>query len=120
MDSESRTPDERLWATIAHGSILLTPLGGIGTMIAMGIWLFKRRASSYIGYQALQSFIFQAMFLFVVLVFVPLVIPVFQIEILLILAGILYGLYGAYQCRTGRDFKYLWIGNLIPSSRPRE
>ncbi|MEE9198803.1 MAG: DUF4870 domain-containing protein [Dehalococcoidia bacterium] len=118
MDSEAKTSEERLWAAIAHSSILVNlipPFIGVSPIIAMGIWLLKRKGSSYVGYQALQAFIFQAAFSFVFIV-----TPIFEIKLILLLAGIGYGLYAAYRCHTGRDFRYLWIGKLIAISRPRE
>ncbi|MFQ5872509.1 MAG: DUF4870 domain-containing protein [Dehalococcoidia bacterium] len=118
MKSESRTSDEKLWAAVAHGSILINlipVLFGLSAVIAVGIWLFHRGVSAYVGYQALQAVIFQVVFLFIVLV-----TPITALALALLIAGIGYGLYVAFQCFNGRDSRYVWIGKLITSYLTRE
>ncbi len=120
MYLQQRQKDEKLWAALAHGSIainLALPLLGIGAIAALGIWLYRRRVSAYTGYEALQAFLFQAIIIFVSIV-------AGYIEgvalILLLVAGIVYGLYGAYRCYKGYDFRYLYLGDFITSIRSRQ
>lgn len=58
---ETRTTDERVLASLAHGSILLglftNGLGGIATSLA--IWLTQREKSDYVARQALQALVYQ-------------------------------------------------------------
>ena len=120
MEPQQRQQDEKLWDALAHGSItinLALPLLGIGAIAALGIWLYKRKASAYTGYEALQAFIFQAIVIFVSMV-------ASYIDgmglILVLVAGRVYGLYGAYRCYNGYDFRYLYLGDLITSLRSRQ
>ena len=119
MDAEPRTSDEKLWAALAHGAILvnLTTLVGIGTIGAIAIWLLMKKKSTYIGYQALQAFIFQSVVVFVAIITG---FPGSGIGWLLMLAGSAYGSYAAYRCYSGYDFRYPWLGNMITSFRPKE
>jgi uncharacterized Tic20 family protein len=60
--------DERLWATIAHGSAWITLLGGIASIgavlplsvfVPLGIYFVFRRRSEYVAFHALQAFVIQ-------------------------------------------------------------
>jgi uncharacterized Tic20 family protein len=60
--------DERLWASLAHGSIWITALGGLFTIgfvvplsifIPLGIYFLYRKQSDYIAFHALQAFVLQ-------------------------------------------------------------
>lgn len=62
--------EERRWATIAHGSALLTFLAAIFSagaltlftiMIPLAIYFYWRRKSEYVAFQALQAFTLQVM-----------------------------------------------------------
>lgn len=62
--------DERLWSSIAHGSIWLTVLGGLFTggvsvpfslFIPLAIFLYWRKRSDFVAFQALQAFAVQAL-----------------------------------------------------------
>lgn len=60
--------DEKLWASIAHGSVWLTLIGGLlsfGTIVPISIFvplviyfMFRRR-SDYVAFHALQAFVLQ-------------------------------------------------------------
>ncbi len=104
MKQGELTADERRWAMFAHGSIVLlfTIVGGL--LAAFLIWQIKKQQSEYIAFQAKQALFFQAIILLLFL----LALGVFIYPLAL---G--YGLYAAYRCYHGRDFKYPVIGKFL-------
>lgn len=118
MNAETRSSDERMWAAIAHAIMVVNIIPvfpWLGVIGAMAIWLFKRKASQYVGNQALQAFIFQAGLVFIAFIVATAII---EVAILLLLAAVGYAMYGAYRCYSGQDFRYAWIGKLV-SPGPR-
>jgi uncharacterized Tic20 family protein len=129
--------EERTMAVLAHGSALLNLIGGVGGLIAAFVlWLTQREKSAWVGFHALQSLIYQAAVIvttvllvvvvwvvgfivsfatvgFGTIVAVPVMILVFLGGFLLIAAGMIYSLYGAYQIYQGREFRYKWIGDWL-------
>ncbi len=77
----------------------------------MGIWIFKRRSSEYVGFQALQAFIFQAFTGFVAFVLGSAINT--GVGLLVLVIPILYGMYGAFRCNQGQQFRYVFIGDLL-------
>lgn len=62
--------DERLWSSIAHASVWITVLGGLFTngvavplsiFIPLIIFLYWRKRSDYVAFQALQAFMIQVL-----------------------------------------------------------
>jgi hypothetical protein len=53
------------------------------------------------------------------IVAVPVMILVFFAGLILVVAGVFYSLYGAYQINQGKEFYYLWIGDWIQRSSMR-
>ena len=109
-----------MWASLAHAVILLNVLGlfmGTAVIFTMGIWLFKRRTSEYIGFQALQAFIFQSASVFLAIMLGALLPPLF---VIVMLPASLYAMYGAYRCNKGQEFQYIFIGDLITSLKSRD
>ena len=120
MDQQTRSSDEKMWASIAHAVFFLNivpQFTGLALLFTMGIWIFKRKASSYIGYQALQAFVFQAAVLLFALLVASIAAPGF---FLIMLAGSGYAIYGAYRCHQGLDFSYVGIGTFLSSLRPKQ
>jgi uncharacterized Tic20 family protein len=108
-----RTPDERRWASIAHGSILLSLIPlllFLGPVIAFIIWRVKRRTEEWVAFQALQATLFQIPVL--LFWFVP-------SGHFVVLAGYLYALWATYQCIRGRDFKYILVGPMAENLQRR-
>ena len=130
--------DERLWAMLAHLSVLLNLVTGfLGVGAALIIYLVYRDRSRYVAFQSLQALIFQLVFwgggglliglmwavvcaLSAVLVGV-LLIP-FALVATVVLAAfpviaIVYGIVGGMQCNNGEDFRYWlvsdWVLNLL-------
>src|SRR5262249_18046370 len=55
--------DERTWALVAHLSILLNLVTGfIGVLVPLVIYIIFKDRSRYVGYQAMQAFVFQLIF----------------------------------------------------------
>lgn len=124
--------DERLWAMLAHLSVLLNLVTGfLGVAVALLIYLVYRDRSRYVAYQALQALIFQLVFwggggLLIGLVWAVvgllsavlvglLLIPFAIIATIALTAfpviAVIYGVIGAVQCNNGEDFRYWLIGD---------
>lgn len=136
------TEDERLWAALAHASIMLgivvnmlfhSTLGiGVfaGPIAAFVIYQMKKDQSRWVAGQAIQALVYQAALaiigliigIFIAIITVItlgigllLMAPLLLIFALLGLAFLVYGLYAAYQCYQGKDFKYIFIADWIGS-----
>ena len=131
------TSDERTMAALAHGSAILNLFAGIGGLIAAFIiWMTQKEKSPWVAFHALQSLVFQAVeitFTVVVVVLVwivgfavsfatvgigtivavPVMILVFFGGLIILGAGVVYSLYGAYQIYESREFRYKWIGGWL-------
>lgn len=132
--------EERMMAVFAHASVVVF---GPGILVGMFIWLTQKGKAAYAAAQGLQAAVFQlagmvlTMLLWILwgvfyaLTWIPLIVnpdllegpppPIFWIgmismvvPLLLMLAWVLYGLWGALQALRGRDFHYALIGRLLP------
>jgi len=134
-----RSHDERTWAALAHACALLNFATGLGGLIgAAVIWFAKKDESDWIAFHGLQSLAFQAAQLVVALVVVggtwilgfafsfltlgvgtliavPFMFLTFFLGIVVMVGGLLYSLYGAYQVYKGQEFRYLWVGDWLAS-----
>jgi uncharacterized Tic20 family protein len=126
-DTLELTQDEKTWAALAHASILLALVSGgpLGPIAAFVIWLVKKDESAYIANQAMQSLVYQVavsvinwvMWLGIAgLALVLIGICCIPIGILFSLACLAYGVYGAYECSLGKDFRYFLIGDIVKPS----
>lgn len=115
MQSGQVSSSERMWAAITHANMVLNVITFFPYFVAitMGIWIFKRRSSQYVGFQALQAFIFQA-FAGTIAFLVGTGVHG-AIGFLLLIIAILYGMYGSFRCNQGQDFRYLFLGDLLTS-----
>lgn len=126
--------DERTWAMVAHLSILINLVSGIlGPVVAFVIYAVFKDRSRYVGYQALQSFVFQMIWWIGAGVIIGLVwtvtgllsavliglclIPFACAVTLLPLAALVYGVYGAIETAQGHDFRYWLIGSWVGDAR---
>ena len=122
--------NESTWAMIAHLSNLINLITGfLGPVVAIVIYFSYRDKSKYVANQALQSFIFQLVFvifssiLAVIGWIVTGVLSAILIGLCLIpFAGILsliplvamgYSIYAAVQTSSGLAFQYPLIGSWI-------
>lgn len=120
--------DERLWAMLAHLSILANLLTGLlGTAIALVIYLIYKDRSNYVAYHSWQALIFQLIWWVgggvmvgvawgittIALAFVIgiVCIPFACILTLVPLASLVYGVVGGIQANQGQDFRYWLIGD---------
>lgn len=114
--SHKAVPDDNLMAALAHAGIL------IAVIVALVIWLTQKDKSKYVEFQAKQALIYQLvagaaiMIMWIIsfiLMFVYIGFLLMPIVMLLGLAAVIYGLYGAYQTYQGKDFKYAIIGDML-------
>lgn len=119
--------DERTWSMLAHLSVLLSLITGIGGPIAaLVIWLVYKDKSQRVAFHALQSLWYQvawAVILFVgwsitfLLMFVLigfLLAPVMAIASLVPFVHMCYAAYKVYQ---GVDYRYPVIADMVDSGR---
>lgn len=124
--------DERLWAMLAHLSVLLNLITGfLGVGAALVIYLVYRDRSRYVAFQSLQAFLFQIIFWAgggvliglmwtIVGALSAVIVGVFLIPFALIativlalfpVIAVIYGIVGGIQCNNGEDFRYWLIGD---------
>ena len=127
VGGEMSAQDERTWSMLAHLSVLLSLVTGIGGPIAaLVIWLVYRDKSQRVAFHALQSLWYQvawAVILFVgwsitfILMFVLigfLLVPVMAIASLV---PFLHMCYAAYKVYQGVDYRYPVIADMVDSGR---
>jgi len=125
--------DERLWAMLAHLSILVNLVSGfLGTLGVLLIYLVYKDRSRYVAFQSMQAFLFQIIFwigggvlvsiVWVVTGFLSVIligilcIPLAALLTLIPVAAVVYGVVGGIQAYQGVDFRYWLIGDWVNSS----
>lgn len=124
--------DERLWAMLAHLSVLLNLVTGfLGVAAALIIYLVYRDRSRYVAYQSLQALLFQAIFwagggiligliwgfvgilsaVIVGILLIPFALIATIVLALFPVIAVVYGVIGGIQCNNGEDFRYWLIGD---------
>ena len=119
--------DEQTWSMLAHLSVLLNIITGIGGPIAaLIIWLVYRDKSQRVAFHALQSLWYQVAWAVIlavgwsitfVLMFVLigfLLVPVMAIASLV---PFVHQCYAAYKVYQGTDYRYPVIADLIDGGR---
>jgi len=135
----SPASDERLWAALAHGSVILSFFGPLAPVL---IWVFQRRKSPYAAFHALQAMGYQMLtfwvgmtaYLLFIIVMIFVMFPVlaavargsdsfmemfaFEGSFVLSLFGFLaiyflVGIVGAILSLMGRDFKIPLLGTRL-------
>jgi len=139
MTESNPTQEERLFAALSHGSVILFGMGAVAGVV---IWATQKDRSRYVAFQALQSVVYQFAGLLVSMVawccwgalyfasMIPLLtmaeqnsseapwfflVSLFLMAVPLILMAIwiLGGMWGAVRTLQGRDFRYLVIGEQL-------
>jgi uncharacterized Tic20 family protein len=127
MGNGMSAQDERTWSMIAHLSVLLSLVTGIGGPIAALVsWLVYKDRSQRVAFHALQSLWYQvawAVILFVgwsitfILMFVLvgfLLVPVMAIASLV---PFVHQCYAAYKVYQGVDYRYPVIADMVEGGR---
>jgi uncharacterized protein len=123
--------DERIWAMLAHLSVLLNLVTGFfGPIAALVIYLVYRERSRYVAFHSMQSLIFQLVVwvgggllagiawtisgaLTAVMGLGCLLMPLALLLSLLPLIAPIYGIIGAVQTNQGQDFRYWLVADWV-------
>jgi uncharacterized protein len=122
--------EERTWAMLAHLSTLVNLFTGfLGPVAALIIYLIYKDRSRFVGFHAMQSFVFQLVFYIgagvlagvlwaaggiLTVVLIGLCILPFALLVSLIpLVAIIYGVVGAIQTYQGQPFEYWLVANWV-------
>ena len=126
--------EERMWAMLAHLSVLINLITGIfGPVAALLIYLMFRDRSRYVAYQSLQSLLLQLIgwvgggliigaawavtgALSAILIGLCLIPFALLITIFLPLGTIVYAIIAAVKTNQGEDFRYWLIGDWVRST----
>ena len=143
LEEARPSQNDRNLAALAHGSTLLNLVfPGLGILAALLIWLSVKERSRYAGFQSLQAVAFQVAALLAtvlggILVVVgwvvsgllaavlvgcllmPFALLLTLAVILLPIAALVYGLFGAYEVYYGRDFRYWLVGEWLEQDQAR-
>jgi len=131
--------EERLMATLAHASVVLS---GPGILVGVLIWLTQREKSAFASGQGLQAAVYQLLGMiafaalwiiwgiFYAISMIPMIREAERYEsappaifwvalismglpLFLMLAWGAYGLWGALECYRGREFRYAILGRKL-------
>jgi uncharacterized protein len=122
--------DERMWAMLAHMSVLLNLVTGfLGAIAAIVIYYSYKDRSRLVAYHAMQAFIFQAitwlgagllagLFIGLGSAFAILIIPLLCLIpgflfLLFIPISLIYGVIGGVKVNNGEDFRYWQVGDWV-------
>jgi uncharacterized Tic20 family protein len=101
--------DDRLWATLAHLSILL----GLTTIVApLIIWLIKKDTSPFVDDQAKEALNFQLTCLIASLVTAASCVLA-PLAIVVIVGGIVYGIIAGIEANKGNTYRYPYTFRMI-------
>ncbi len=119
--------DERTWSMLAHLSVLVNLVTGIGGPIAaLVIWLVYKDRSQRVAFHALQSLWYQvawAVILFVgwsITIFLSLFIIGFLLVPVMLVASLVpfvHQCYAAYKVNQGVDYRYPVIADMVDRGR---
>ena len=119
--------DERTWSMLAHLSVLLNLITGIGGPIAaLVIWLVYKDRSHRVAFHALQSLWYQvawAVILFVgwtatfILSFIFIGLLLIPVMLLASLIPFVHQCYAAYKVNQGVDYRYPIIADMVDRGR---
>ena len=118
--------DERTWSMLAHLSVLLNLITGIGGPIAaLVIWLVYKDRSRRVAFHALQSLWYQvawAVILFVgwtatfILSFIFIGLLLIPVMLIASLVPFVHQCYAAYKVNQGVDYRYPFIADTVDSA----
>ena len=127
VGGEMSAQDERTWSMLAHLSVLLSLVTGIGGPIAaLVIWLVCKDQSQSVAFHALQSLWYQvawAVILFVgwsiTLILMLVLIGFLLVPVMTIasLVPFVHQCYAAYKVYQGVDYRYPIIADMVDGGR---
>jgi uncharacterized protein len=103
------TDDDRLWATLAHLSILLGVTTVLGPLV---IWLIKKDKSPFVDDQAKEALNFQLSCLLASLVTTASCVLV-PLALVVIIGGIVYGVIAGIEANKGNTYRYPYTFRMI-------
>ncbi len=119
--------DERTWSMLAHLSILLNLITGIGgPLAALVIWLVYKDKSQRVAFHALQSFWYQIAWIVIlavgwtitgILILVIIGLLLVPVMALVSLVPFVHQCYAAYKVYQGVDYRYPIIADMIDGGR---
>ena len=119
--------DERTWSMLAHLSILLSLITGIGgPLAALVIWLIYKDKSQRVAFHALQSFWYQVAWIVIlavgwtitgILILVVIGLLLVPVMALVSLVPFVHQCYAAYKVYQGVDYRYPIIADTIDGGR---
>ena len=119
--------DERTWSMLAHLSILLSLITGIGgPLAALVIWLLYKDKSQRVAFHALQSFWYQVAWIVIlavgwtitgILILVVIGLLLVPVMALVSLVPFVHQCYAAYKVYQGVDYRYPIIADMIDGAR---
>jgi len=127
VGEEMSNQDERTWSMLAHLSILLNLITGIGgPLAALIIWLVYKDKSQRVAFHALQSLWYQiawavilavGWFFTFVLMFVLIGFLLVPVMALVSLVPFVHQCYAAYKVYQGVDYRYPVVADMIDGGR---
>jgi uncharacterized Tic20 family protein len=125
--SQMSAQDEQTWSMVAHLTVLLDIVTGIGGPIAaLVIWLVYKDKSQRVAFHALQSLWYQVAWIVIIFAYVVVstiltivVIGIFMFFLLPLIAlvPIVHQCYAAYKVSQGVDYRYPVIADMIDQGR---
>ena len=119
--------DERTWSIIAHLTILLNLISGIGGPVAaLIIWLVYKDRSQKIAFHALQSLWYQVAWIVILVVgwsvtgILMLVLVGFLLVPVMAIASVIpfvHQCYAAYKISQGVNYRYPIIADMVDGER---
>ena len=119
--------NERTWSMLAHLSILLSLITGIGgPLAALVIWLVYKDKSQRVAFHALQSFWYQIAWIVIlavgwtitaILILVVIGLLLVPVMALVSLVPFVHQCYAAYKVYQGVDYSYPVVADMIDGGR---
>jgi uncharacterized Tic20 family protein len=119
--------DERTWSMLAHLSVLLNLVTGVGGPIAaLIIWLAYKDKSQRVAFHALQSIWYQVAWIVIlavgwlvtgILMFVLIGFLLIPVMMLVSLVPFVHQCYAAYKVYQGVDYRYPIIADMVDGGR---
>ena len=127
VDSGVNAQDERTWSMLAHLSVLVNLVTGIGGPIAaLVIWLVYKDRSQRVAFHALQSLWYQIAWAVILLVgwtltFILMIVLIgfllVPVMALISLVPFVHQCYAAYKASQGIDYRYPIIADMVDGNR---